>query len=877
MQTISKRVRGLLIVVTLISLLSQFVNPQLNVDASTHNTLPTSIDLSSRMPPVRDQMSQGSCAAWAVAYYYKSFQEHREHGWSYTNDTLFSPSYIFNQYATANDQGISIDDAMQTVVSQGVASLTSSPYNHQDWQTQPSLSAQAEAAAFKAQSYEKIEPVDSSNIDSLKSHLAGGDPFVLNIPLFFHIQLRNWNESLLQIDTVIDIPSTSDLFLVEGYRHAITIVGYDDTLQRFKFVNSWGPGWGENGYGYITYGYVIEMGTAAYYMVDKIDPPPLTISAVTGQFFKNPTNGGTFTATPATVEEFRQSFPVINFNPPTGTIPCSNNTGVGIRTRPFTAVVPQLDGSCLTIIAQGNGKQAGVGTLGNFQAVFRGSFGASGGGQVTFDFFSDDGWILSIGPNADGAQPTYVSGPMVNAPVAGPFTGYPIVGSYNVGSPVTENNLVVDFPAGGTYPFELNYTEGYLGELALTLTVNSQTFRPGVDVHIGSQLMESYFFASHESKSQSYAGVDNGPAKVSSTDGTKIIASERVAYSPDGGTTWTSHSELMGLPINQLATSYTFPWYNNVDLNSQLRFGNVGTANTVVTVTVAGIVRGRFSLAPNASIRRNFSGLNAGPVHVTSSGGVPIIASMRVAYFNGSEWTSFSEMMGMPSNKLTNSYVFPWYNNNDLNSQLRFGNVGIANTIVTVTVGGVVRGAYPLAPNQSQRVSYAGLDSGPIKVTSSGNVPIIASLRVAYTPNGGVAWTDFSEMMGLPSNALNSHYSFPIYNNANFNTQLRFGNVGNTNTTVTVTINEELKGIYSLAPNQSRRVDYPNLNSGPVVIESSGGVPIIASERVAYFNGSAWTSFAEMMGLPQSQLTSTYLFPWYNNVELDTQLRFGVP
>jgi len=61
------------------------------------------------------------------------------------------------------------------------------------------------------------------------------------------------------------------------------------------------------------------------------------------------------------------------------------------------------------------------------------------------------------------------------------------------------------------------------------------------------------------------------------------------------------------------------------------------------------------------------------------------------------------------------------------------------------------------------------------------------------------------------------------------------------------------------------------------VIQSSGDVPIIASERVAYFDGDAWTSFAEMMGLPQSQLTTTYIFPWYNNVDIDTQLRFGVP
>jgi hypothetical protein len=30
---------------------------------------------------------------------------------------------------------------------------------------------------------------------------------------------------------------------------------------------------------------------------------------------------------------------------------------------------------------------------------------------------------------------------------------------------------------------------------------------------------------------------------------------------------------MMGLPGNQLATAYVMPWYNNVDLNTQLRFG----------------------------------------------------------------------------------------------------------------------------------------------------------------------------------------------------------------------------------------------------------------------------------------------------------------
>lgn len=35
--------------------------------------------------------------------------------------------------------------------------------------------------------------------------------------------------------------------------HFVTLVGYNDTEQRFKFINSWGDNWGDNGFGYVAY------------------------------------------------------------------------------------------------------------------------------------------------------------------------------------------------------------------------------------------------------------------------------------------------------------------------------------------------------------------------------------------------------------------------------------------------------------------------------------------------------------------------------------------------------------------------------------------------------------------------------------------------
>ena len=82
------------------------------------------------------------------------------------------------------------------------------------------------------------------------------------------------------------------------------------------------------------------------------------------------------------------------------------------------------------------------------------------------------------------------------------------------------------------------------------------------------------------------------------------------------------------------------------------------------------------------------------------------------------------------------------------------------------------------------------------------------------------------------------------------------------------------QGKYSLKQGLSLRESFTGINNGPVQIVSN--VPIVA-ERVIYKVAGTATSFSEIMGLPHSQLSATYWLPWYNNVDLDTQLRFGVP
>ena len=131
--------------------------------------------------------------------------------------------------------------------------------------------------------------------------------------------------------------------------------------------------------------------------------------------------------------------------------------------------------------------------------------------------------------------------------------------------------------------------------------------------------------------------------------------------------------------------------------------------------------------------------------------------------------------------------------------------------------------------------------------------------------------------MGLPKEQLSDTYYIPAYNNISLSGQLRFGNVDTVGTWVRVVIGGVERGRYYLNPSEQKRVEY-DLDTGPVVIESeTANVKIIAALRNSWWDGTSWTSFAQLMGLPASLLSDSYYFPSYNNITLSEQLRFGVP
>ena len=70
-----------------------------------------------------------------------------------------------------------------------------------------------------------------------------------------------------------DIPMPSWMDRIKGAvgGHAVLGVGYDDNLQRIRFKNSWGIGWGDSGFGTLPYAYFSDSALSSDYWALQAD------------------------------------------------------------------------------------------------------------------------------------------------------------------------------------------------------------------------------------------------------------------------------------------------------------------------------------------------------------------------------------------------------------------------------------------------------------------------------------------------------------------------------------------------------------------------------------------------------------------------------
>ncbi|SFC03305.1 Cysteine protease, C1A family [Flexibacter flexilis DSM 6793] len=224
-------------------------------------SLPASVDLTSKFPPINDQGQYGTCVAWAAGYNMKTFLEGVDKGLTTSQlantNNQFSPKDLF--LAIPSDDkgsgcnGTYFEAALDLMISRGIATLGSVPYADINCSSSASSSVQT----FKIKNYRQIK---HNSISELKSYLAGGRAVLFGAKL--GNKFMSWEgNSVIKSDPV---PNNGQ----HGY-HAMVLAGYDDSRNAFRVVNSWGTEWGDNGYIWVDYTYFTTDFAYAAYVVSN--------------------------------------------------------------------------------------------------------------------------------------------------------------------------------------------------------------------------------------------------------------------------------------------------------------------------------------------------------------------------------------------------------------------------------------------------------------------------------------------------------------------------------------------------------------------------------------------------------------------------------
>jgi hypothetical protein len=216
--------------------------------------LPDRIDLSDRFPAPGDQGKQNSCVGWSVGYAARAYYVNKVEGRDIGQPTnIPSPAYIYNSIrgaSSTNDCGIGskISDALN-LLGQGAISINQFPYS-EDSCRRPSNSLRAHATDFRIVNWFVVDP---NRPDQIKAQLAHEHPVIIGLQTTRDfLRLRRGEIYRSSGQTAGD--------------HAVTAVGYDEKLQAFKVINSWGQNWADGGFGWIDYDTLRKEGRVAYVM-----------------------------------------------------------------------------------------------------------------------------------------------------------------------------------------------------------------------------------------------------------------------------------------------------------------------------------------------------------------------------------------------------------------------------------------------------------------------------------------------------------------------------------------------------------------------------------------------------------------------------------
>jgi C1A family cysteine protease len=217
--------------------------------AATLQQLPAKADLRAKCPAIYDQGQLGSCTANAIGGAFE-FEQGNLKLQEWVPSRLF---IYYNERAiegtVGQDSGARIRDGIKSVVNQGVCPETEWPYSVDlpVVTKKPSAKDYSDALQNKAVAYQKV----TQNLNQMKGCLASGYPFVFGFTVY-----ESFESPQVAKTGIVPMPDPNNESQVGG--HAVMAVGYDDGQQCFIVRNSWGTGWGMNGYCTMPYAYLTD-------------------------------------------------------------------------------------------------------------------------------------------------------------------------------------------------------------------------------------------------------------------------------------------------------------------------------------------------------------------------------------------------------------------------------------------------------------------------------------------------------------------------------------------------------------------------------------------------------------------------------------------